>query len=65
VVAVTNISIRWKQSEERQEFSGAKEISMPSEGSPLCHCYNRGCGQKFDPNENTEGNRESLNGLYV
>lgn len=22
----------------------------------LVNCYNRGCGQKFDPNENEEGN---------
>ncbi|PNF28624.1 Cysteine and histidine-rich domain-containing protein [Cryptotermes secundus] len=28
---------------------------MPSEGNELFHCYNRGCGQKFDPNENREG----------
>ncbi|KDR20463.1 Cysteine and histidine-rich domain-containing protein 1, partial [Zootermopsis nevadensis] len=27
---------------------------MPSEGNQLFHCYNRGCGQKFDPNENRE-----------
>jgi len=33
---------------------------MPSEGSQLLHCYNRGCGQKFDPNENSEGNRDIL-----
>lgn len=33
---------------------------MPSEGSQLLHCYNRGCGQKFDPNENREGNRDSF-----
>ncbi|KAK2577408.1 hypothetical protein KPH14_003518 [Odynerus spinipes] len=26
-----------------------------SEGQVLLHCYNRGCGQKFDPNDNKEG----------
>lgn len=31
---------------------------MPSEGCQLIHCYNRGCGQKYDPNENTEGRYE-------
>jgi len=33
---------------------------MPSEGSQLLHCYNRGCGQKFDPNENREGNNGDI-----
>ncbi|GLH11776.1 Cysteine and histidine-rich domain-containing protein [Gryllus bimaculatus] len=27
---------------------------MPSEGSELLQCYNRGCGQKFDPQTNKE-----------
>lgn len=28
---------------------------MPTENSELLLCYNRGCGSKFDPNENKEG----------
>lgn len=26
-----------------------------SEGKILLHCYNRGCGKQFDPNDNKEG----------
>lgn len=28
---------------------------MPSENVNLLMCYNRGCGNKFDPNDNKEG----------
>lgn len=28
---------------------------MPSDDSELVVCYNKGCGQKFDPNKNTAG----------
>nr|CAD7402949.1 unnamed protein product [Timema cristinae] len=27
---------------------------MPSEGRPLIHCYNRGCGQSFDATDNKD-----------
>lgn len=40
-----------------RSVSQVETRSMPSEGNQLFHCYNRGCGQKFDPNENREGNR--------
>lgn len=26
-----------------------------SEANNLVQCYNRGCGQKYDPNQNTDG----------
>lgn len=26
-----------------------------SQEATLLHCYNRGCGKKFDPNDNKEG----------
>jgi hypothetical protein len=48
------------------EFVGSEERSMPSEGRQELRCYNRGCGQKFDPNENGEGNKDIFsNMLYV
>lgn len=25
------------------------------------HCYNKGCGQKFDPNNNQEGKKKNQN----
>ena len=31
---------------------------MPSDAYQLINCYNRGCGQKFDPSENKEGCHE-------
>lgn len=31
-----------------------RKLKMSQEAT-LLHCYNRGCGKKFDPNDNKEG----------
>lgn len=52
--------------EEKSRIYTSRRKSMPSEGVQLFHCYNRGCGQKFDPNENKEGNKKMFSTLlYV
>ena len=39
----------------KREESVDMDVKM-SDGKVLVNCYNRGCGQKFDPSNNTEGN---------